>query len=266
MTQTIAPARHSRQFLRVFGWYACRLLRKRFASVRIADGTDEVIRSAADSDQPVIVAMNHPSWWDPIIGVTIKHLYMPQRFAISPIDMAMYKRFGFMKRLGLFGIDPDHPEASSAMLDYIHSCASTHPDIALFITPQGQFSDTRTPIIVRPGIASAALSLTNAAVLSLSAELPFWHDQRPELLLRAERCKRPELHTTTAWVRAIRDCMQHNADCLAEIAIARDAQRLKPLLTRKGSAVNPVFDLMQKARGRSADVTLRDHRNSEASP
>ncbi len=150
MTQAIAPARHSRQFLRVFGWYACRLLRKRFASVRIADDTDEVLRSVADSDQPVIVAMNHPSWWDPIIGVTIKHIFMRQRFAISPIDMAMYKRFGFMKRLGLFGIDPDHPETSSAMLDYIHSCASTHPDFALFITPKASSVIPEHPLSFAP--------------------------------------------------------------------------------------------------------------------
>ncbi|MFI4873597.1 MAG: lysophospholipid acyltransferase family protein [Phycisphaerales bacterium JB061] len=265
MTPAIAPARHSDRFLRVFGWYSCRLLRKRFASVRIADNTDALIRESAETDRPVVVAMNHPSWWDPIVGVAIKHLYMRGRFAISPIDMAMYERFGFMKRLGLFGIDLDHPDAGQAMLDYIRSCAQKNPELALFITPQGRFSDVRAPIVVRPGIASAAMSLSDPAVLSLSIEIAFWHDQRPELLLRAERCAQPEQQTTANWVRAVRDCMQRNTDRLTELSVARDADCLKPILVRKGSTINPAFDLAQRARGQSAAVTPRNQSRTEAS-
>jgi hypothetical protein len=266
MTPAIAPARHSALFLRFFGWYSCRLLRKRFASVRIADESDTLFREAAKSDRPVVIAMNHPSWWDPIVGVAIKHLYMRKRFVISPIEMTMYERFGFMKRLGLFGIDLDHTHATAAMLDYVNGCAEAHPNLAIFITPQGEFSDVRTPVVVRPGIAKVIQSLDDPIVLSLAIEPVFWHDQRPELLLRAGRCNKPVQQTTTGWVRAIRDSMQQNADLLAEQSVARDAEYFKQLFVRKGSTVNPAFDLAQRARGKSATVTPRNQRSSEASP
>ena len=266
MTQVIAPARHSERFLQFFGWYSCRLLRKRFASVRFADGSDAIIRNAADSDRPVVIAMNHPSWWDPIIGVTIKHLYMRKRSAISPVDMAMYKRFGFMKRLGLFGIDLDHPNATSAMLEYVRGCVDVNPDLALFITPQGEFCDVRTPVVVRPGIAAVAQSLRDPTVLSLAIEIAFWHDQRPELLLRAEHCDQPAHPTTTGWVRTIRETMHHNTDRLAKLSVARDSEAMTPVLARNGSSVNPAFDLWQRARGRSATVSPRNENNTEASP
>lgn len=266
MNQAIAPARHSDRFLRVFGWYSCHLLRKRFASVRIADETDAIMRETAESGRPVLIAMNHPSWWDPIIGVMIKHHFLRERFAISPIDLAMYKRFGFMKRLGLFGIDLDHPNAGSAMLEYVRTCAASHPDLAVLMTPQGEFRDVRAPIAIRPGIASVALALENAAMLSLSIELTFWHDQRPELLLRFERCEQPEHESTTGYVRVIRDCMRRNGERLSELSVARDVQNLRPLLTPKGPKVNPAFDLIQKVRGRSAEVTPRRERGTEAAP
>lgn len=257
MTTPIAPARTSPRFVRFFGGYACRMLRKRFASVHLEQESGQVLRDAAAHDGPLVVAFNHPSWWDPIVGVAIKHLYMPDRPAIAPIEMAMFERFGFMRRLGMFGIDTEHPDAARAMVQYVCECHEQDSRIALFLTPQGGFTDVRAPVVVRPGAGAVASTLDDVRVLALLSELVFWEDKRPELLLLARECPRPARPTTAGWTRTIRDGMQGGADRLAELAITRSAEPFVPILARIGSDVNPAYDFWQRLRGRRSQITPR---------
>lgn len=254
MTSPIAKATPSPRFLRFFGGYAQRLLRKHFAHVRLERQSDAALRSAAAHEGPLLIAMNHPSWWDPIVGVALRHAYFPGRPGLSPIEMPMFDRFRFMRKLGLFGIDPAHPEALRAMVSYIRAECNHEPRTAVFITPQGALTDPREPILVRPGIASLATALPSARVLCVLAELTFWHDKRPELMLLVRPCPAPETPTTAAWTRAVRAEMQSGADELARLAIARDEAAFVPMLAPKGSAVNPAYDLWQRLRGRSARI------------
>ncbi len=259
MTSPIAPARASPWFLRFFGGYTCRLLRKNFTAVRLEREGDAVLRSAADHDGPLILAFNHPSWWDPIVGVALRHRYLSDRPGLSPIEMAMFERFGFMRRLGMFGIDVDHPEAGRAMVEYVVSCQQRDPDLALFLTPQGEFADVRQPIVVRPGAGAVAAKLENVRVLAVLSEFVLWTDKRPEVLLLVRECARPEHPTTAGWTRSIRDGMQAGTDQLAALAIARDEAPFLSMLERRGSNVNPAYDLWQRLRGRTARVS--DHRH-----
>lgn len=255
MTHPIAPASPSHRFLRFFGGYSCRLLRKRFASVRIERTSQEVLCHAQWHDGPLIIAMNHPSWWDPIVGVAIRHSFFPDRPGLSPIEMPMFERFRFMRRLGMFGIDPEHPGALPEMVRYVRTECDQRPRTALFITPQGAFADVREPIVVRPGAGAIASALADARVVTIVAELSFWHDRRPELLLLARECEAPSRPSTASWTRQIRTTMQAGADDLARLVIARDEDAFAPMLGRAGADVNRAFDLWQRLRGRSASVS-----------
>lgn len=255
MNAPIAPARTSTRFVRLFGWYACRLLRKRFACVRLERASEPLLRSASSHEGPLIIAMNHPSWWDPIVGMSIKHRYLGDRPGVSPIDMAMFERFGFMRRLGMFGLDASHPGALPAMTRYVREQCERDPRTALFITPQGAFADVREKLVVRPGVGAIAAALQNVRVIAMGVEPVFWEDKRPELLLRVGECPSPESPTTASWTRAIRRAMQSNADGLAQLALARDESAFIPMLARAGSDVNPAYDLWQRMRGRSARIT-----------
>lgn len=257
MTTAIVPARASPRFVRFFGGYACRMLRKRFASVQLERQSEQALRGAAAHNGPLVVAFNHPSWWDPIIGVAIKHLYMPDRSAIAPIEMAMFHRFRFMRKLGMFGIDTEHPGASRALVQYMRECHEQDPRTALFMTPQGGFTDVRASIVVRPGAGAVASGLDNVRVLAILSELVFWEDKRPELLLLARACPQPARSTTAGWTRSIRESMQGGADRLAELAIERNAEPFVPILARSGSDVNPAYDLWQRLRGRRSNITSK---------
>jgi len=255
MTPAIAPASPSPGFLRFFGGYSCRLLRKRFSSVRLERTSVEVLQDAQLHGGPLIIAMNHPSWWDPIVGVALRHTYFPDRPALSPIEMSMFERFRFMRKLGMFGIDPGHPDALAEMVCYVRMECDKKPRSSIFITPQGTFADVREPIVVKPGIGALASELTDARVIAVLAELSFWHDKRPELLLLARQCVPPNRPSTASWTRQIRTTMQQGADELARLVIARDESAFEPMLDRSGSDVNSAFDLWQRLRGRSAKVT-----------
>lgn len=255
MRPAVVPASPSPRFLRFFGGYSCRLLRKRFSSVRSERTSVDTIRHAQAHEGPLIIAMNHPSWWDPIIGVAIRHTYFPDRHALSPIEMAMFERFRFMRKLGMFGIDPEHANALTEMVGYVRAECDKQPRTAVFITPQGTFADVREPIVVRPGIGALASNLADARVVTVLAELSFWHDKRPELLLLARACEAPTRHSTASWTRQIRATMQEGADELARFAIARDENAFVPMLKRRGADIHPVFDLWQRLRGRNARVT-----------
>lgn len=257
MTAPIAPASASPLFVRFFGGYACRMLRKRFASVQLERQSEAVLRAAAAHDGPLVIAFNHPSWWDPIIGVAIKHVYMPDRSAIAPIEMAMFDRFRFMRKLGMFGIDTEHPDAARAMVRYVRECHENEPRLGIFLTPQGGFADVRAPIVVRPGAGAVASAMDDVRVLAILVELVFWEDKRPELLMLARACSQPARPTTAGWTRSIRESMQGGADRLAELAIARSTEPFVPMLARTGSDVNPAYDLWQRLRGRRSHITPR---------
>lgn len=255
MTLPIAPASPSPKFLLLFGGYACRLLRKRFANVRIELTSTDVLQQAQTHNGPLIIAMNHPSWWDPIVGVAIRHIYFPDRPALSPIEMPMYERFGFMRRLGMFGISPEHPDALKEMVCYVHQQCEHAPRSAIFITPQGIFTDVREPIAVRPGAGAMASGLDSVRVVTILTELAFWHDRRPELLLLARDCPTPVCPSTASWTRQIRMSMQSGADELAQLVIARNEEAFTSMLPRGGADVNPAFDLWQRLRGRGSRIS-----------
>lgn len=255
MKSALAPASPSPRFLRFFGGYSCRLLRKRFANVRLERTSEEVLHQAQAHHGPLIIAMNHPSWWDPIVGVAIRHTYFSDRPALSPIEMPMFERFRFMRKLGMFGIDPEHPDALTEMVRYVRTECDKQSLTAVFVTPQGTFADVREPIVVRPGIGALASNLPDARVIAILTELSFWHDKRPELLLQARECESPARPSTASWTRHIRETMQNGAEELASLVIARDEDAFVPMLDRSGSDINPAFDLWQRLRGRSARVS-----------
>ncbi len=255
MTTTLSPASFSPRFTKFFGGYSCRLMRKKFASVRIEKAGFGVLQEAVQHEGPLVIAMNHPSWWDPIVGVVIRHTYFPDRPSLSPIEMKMYDRFKFMRKLGLFGIDPDHRNALREMVAYVRAQCDEHRRTAFFITPQGAFTDVRKPIVVRPGVGAIASTLDNARVLVLLSEFSFWHDKRPEAHILIRECEAPMRLSTASWTRAIRSAMQTGADDLADLVIAREETAFSTMLDRSGAQVNPLFDLWQRLRGRRADVT-----------
>jgi hypothetical protein len=224
--------------------------------VRIAKSTSAHLRALEAHTAPAIVVLNHASWWDPLVALMLAQQYCPSRTGCAPMDREMLEKFGFFRKLGIFGVDPDDPRTLPAMRDYVlqHFAQSTKP--TLWITPQGKFTDVRAAIALRPGVASIAARAVDVSVVCVAAEYAMWTEKKPELLLRANPVPRPQRSSTVAWHGAMTAAMQENADELAKLVIARAPHAFDTILS-SSHGVNPIVNLWARVRGKDAKVVDR---------
>ncbi|MBL9120238.1 MAG: lysophospholipid acyltransferase family protein [Phycisphaerae bacterium] len=262
----LVAATPNRRVRAAFAWYAERLLRRRFAAVRAARGSRDLLSSWNEADGPALLLMSHSAWWDPIIGSLLWRRYLQDREPYAPMDLTELARFRFMRKLGMFGIAPDEPASREAMVGYLQEIARHTQQqgkrLVVLMTPEGRFNDPRSPRVVRPGAAALASRLGIRSVMAVAIEYAFWNEQRPEVFLRAEVVPAPDALTTTGWLRTMQRTMESNRNALAERVIARDGQAFEDLLAPRGS-VHPVYDLWLRLRGRSASIDTT-HRGMEA--
>ncbi|MHC5004857.1 MAG: lysophospholipid acyltransferase family protein [Planctomycetota bacterium] len=252
----LIPEDPSPRFIAFFGWYARRLVRRRFNALRIDRPGADALRALDELEGPMIVLLNHASWWDPLTVLVISRSLLPGRTGCAPMDREQLQRFRFMRRLGVFGIDPDDPASLAVMRDHVlrHFRSGQRPTLAL--TPQGRFADVREPVELRPGAAAIAAAADSCEVVSLALEYVFWQDARPEVLVRVQRC-RPERTSTTGWQRAMQRAMRENAAALAVMAMERDAAAFVTLEGKRSGRINPIYDLLLKVRGRSGPIAAQ---------
>lgn len=262
---SVLPGHFDPRFARVFAWWVQRMLRHDFYAVRLATEHAGLLRDLASHPGPVLGVSNHSSWWDPLVFVLLQRRFMWGRGTIGPVEAAQWRRFGFMRKLGLFGIDPADPRAAPALVDHVMAELRRAPRTNFWITPQGQFVDPRDPIRIRPGVSMVAAAAQQAGLdpraVSIAIEYVFWVDRRPELLIRLAPVPAPPepapRSSTSAWHRSFVRAMRANQDALADLARARDPAPFTILLGGSGGRVNPAYDLWQRLRGRSGAIEAR---------
>ena len=166
-------------FVRGFRRYVHRFVRKHFHAVRLSNASAAI----PDDDAPLLVALNHPGWWDPMIAVVLTDLF-PRHAHYAAIDAAMLKRYWAFSKLGFFGVDRTSLRGGAQFL-------RTGLDIlgedrrAVWVTAQGEFADVRTrPLNLKGGVGHLAARLTRGWVLPVAVEYTFWTESKPEALVR----------------------------------------------------------------------------------
>jgi 1-acyl-sn-glycerol-3-phosphate acyltransferase len=95
----VALPRRSAVFYRWFTWWVRGYLARHFHAVRLARGTWPTV----DPDVPLVVVLNHPSWWDPLVGSVLAGRF-PERVHYAPIDAAALARYSLFTRLGFTSV------------------------------------------------------------------------------------------------------------------------------------------------------------------
>lgn len=234
------------------------MLRADFAAVRLRPGARAVLEELASHPGPATVLLTHGSWWDPLVGILLADTFMPARPGCAPIDAAMLRKFGFFRKLGLFGIDPDHPDAAKVMRAHVLELFASQDRPTLWITAQGRFVDPRGELELRPGAASVCAAAKDARAACVAIEYPFLLERRPEVVVHASMVQTPARSSTAHWHRAMTRAMETARHELASDVTARDVSAHETLLSRSIS-VNPIYDLWRSLRGGDAKVT-QDHR------
>lgn len=246
-TPTTRPSpvpRISPWLLRWFRWYAARYLKRHFHAVRLSrKGWPD-----APHHVPLVVYLNHAAWWDPLVALLLAGRLFPRRAAYAPIEANALGRYGFMKRLGFFGIDPETRSGGLRFLR-VSRAILARADTALWITPEGRFADPRErPARFRPGLAHLARSLRSGVLLPLALEYPFWEERTPEALARFGEpisVEEGRDRSVADWNALLEAQLRTTQDALAQQAVRRDSRDFEVLL-RGRAGVGGVYDLWRR--------------------
>jgi len=245
-TESIPCPRRSAWLFALFRKYTRRYLRRHFHAVRVS-------RQGPVPDPPpgpLVVVVNHPSWWDPLVGLVLTEYMNSRRVHYGPIDVNGLAQYRFLERLGFFGVEVGTTRGSLAFLRQSLAILS-RPESVLWITAQGEFVDPRErPVRLKEGIGHLAYRLSAATIVPMALEYPFWNDRCPEVLVRfgppitvtAKRSDTPQV-----WTVRIEQALQETQDRLAEEARRRDPAAFLTVVV--GTAgVGGVYDFWRRFR------------------
>ncbi len=256
--------RRSPLFFRVFRKYARRFIRKNFHAFRI-DGQGAMPDSAS---RPLIVVMNHASWWDPLVALVLSESTPPMRTHFAPMDAKGLEQYRTLEFLGIFGVELGTTRGSLA---FLRQCMAVlaRPESVLWITPQGRFVDVRErPTRFKEGLGRLLHRVSQVDVVPLAIEYPFWNDRRPEVLVRFGPLIPVEDGASRSpkdWTRSIEQALEETQDRLAEASRARDPAAFITLIG--GTAgVGGLYDLGRRFMSTVRGETFRsEHQISNLS-
>ena len=229
--------------VRFFTAVMARRMRRAFAAVRLS------LASAALSGEhlggrPVVLYANHPSWWDPAFIAVLAARLLPGRRLFAPIETEALRRYAFLRRCGLFAIEPDSRRGGARLLR-VGTRLLDRPDTLLCITPQGTFADPRQPLALRRGLAVLLARAPDTVAMPLALEYPFWNESQPEALARigpAVTLAGGLRADADAWHRALTEALERTCAGLADEAMQRDPARFATLFDGH-VGVGGVYDL-----------------------
>ena len=245
--------------------YAFRYVRKHFHAVRLARGSAAV----PTDDLPLIVVLNHPSWWDPMICTVLSPRFEP-REQFAAIDATMIDKYAFFRWLGFIGVDTTSLRGAAAFLRNTMAVLSA-PRRSFWITAQGRFTDVRArPLDLRSGVGHLAAKLGRGYVIPVAIEYTFWTESTPEALVRIGEpvniADEPG-QSGREWAARIEVALTATLDALNADTMSRDPARFETLIGGK-AGVGGVYDLFRRAkaavRGQKFDPSHGDNPGAPA--
>ncbi|SEC09116.1 lysophospholipid acyltransferase family protein [Terriglobus roseus] len=222
-----------------FSRIARRRLRGSFRAVRMLHA-ERLVQAGAG---PLIVYLNHPSWWDPLLCLTLARKLLPHRTHYAPISAASLVRYPMFGRLGMFPVDQGSARGAAQFLRSSQSVLASGG--VLWITAQGRFSDVRLrPATLKAGLGALLHRLQDASpvtVLPLALEYTFWNGVKPEALSAAgtpiDVRSTAVPNTARQWTQLLEEELQTAQDELAAAAMLRDPSIFETLLDSNGASL-----------------------------
>jgi len=262
-----APLRPSRTLLRFFDTYLHFFVKRRFHGLRLANA------ERWPQQRPLIVCLNHPSWWDPLIAILLSRFLEREADHYAPMDELAFTRYGVLRKAGLFPVEQGTPRGG---VQFLRTAAHVlaDPNAVLWLTPQGGFTDARTrPVVLRSGL-DALLRRTipdQVTVLPIALEYTFWDERLPEVLamlgtpLHFQGGKSATLSQESAGQR-VAAALAQTQDDLAALSARRDSTHFLSLL-EGSSGISGIYGAWQRlyalGRGRRFNP---DHTSIGARP
>lgn len=204
-----------------------RLLARSFHAVRLSRSQRPDFTAARE--RPLVVYLNHSSWWDPLVCLHLASQLLPGRRHYAPIEQAAFRRHPLFARLGFFAVDPASARGARRFLA-LATRILEQPGATLWVTAGGALADPRQrPVKLQPGLGHLAVRLRHGTLLPLALEYPFWTEPLPEALA----CFGEELAVEDAgmrahgWAEVLAAHLEAAQDVLAVEAAAREGARFE---------------------------------------
>ena len=216
-------------------------------------------RPDAAAGAPLVVFANHPSWWDGMAFMVLSGRVLTSHRMFVPMEAEALRRYRFMGRLGVFGVDAATPRGALGFLR-VAGQVLRDPAHALWMNAPGQFQDARErPVRIAPGLVRLAELAPHASFVPLALEYPFWSERKAEMLAAfGTPIPGAALAALARPDRAERlcDALTATMDRLAADALARDPGRFDTVLQGR-EGMGGIYDLWRRAvaalRGRRFD-------------
>lgn len=254
-----ALPRRSPRFFRGFRKIANSHIRKHFHAMRI----DRAGPPPDPTARALIVVLNHASWWDPLVALSLTEAFPGNRVHYAPIDARGLKQYRILEWVGFFGVETGTTRGSLAFLRRAEAILA-QPESVFWITAQGRFTDVRErPTRFKEGLGHMLHRAPEVTLVPLAIEYPFWNDRLPEVLARFGppiAIDRGAARSPIEWTRMAEDALQETQDRLAETARARDPAAFEAWI--KGAAgVGGFYDLGRRMMARIRGETFSaEHR------
>lgn len=242
-----APLLPSRALLRFFDVYLHFFMRRHFHALRLAGGEHWPGSARQAGETPLLVCLNHPSWWDPLSAILLSRWLEPSANHYAPMDAVACGRYGILKRLGLFPVEQGTRRGAVQFLR-AGSAVLRAPHSVLWVTPQGNFTDVRTrPVVFRAGLQALLRQVPQVTVLPLALEYTFWDERLPEALALLGEPVYCSSRNGAEAGEAVATALSRTQDLLAGLAARRDATLFTSVL--EGAAgTGGIYEVWQRVR------------------
>ena len=175
-------ARHRPWAEALFSIYLTGLLRRHFHALRLLGEPP-----SPPPGLPLLIVPNHGSWWDGLFLHLLNRRLLGRRLHLMILERHL-TRFGFLRRVGAFGIRPGSGGEVAASLAY-SAAVLRDPANALCLFPQGAIRHpSARPLGFQRGLEHIlARHGAPVAILPLAMRCEFYENQRPEALFLFDR-------------------------------------------------------------------------------
>lgn len=220
-------------------------LTRHFHAVRLS----RCCRPVVAPELPLIVVLNHPAWWDPLVALILSGRF-PAQHHYAPMEARALARYVLFNRLGFYAVEQGTTRGAEGFL-LTTAAILAEPRTAVWITAQGRFTDPRVrPPGVLPGVGHVARRLRDGLILPLALEYPFWGERLPEALAYFGKPLRIRDHaglSAKQWTARIDDRLATTQDALAVEALARDPAAFETLVNGN-AGVGGLYDQWRRLR------------------
>ena len=220
--------------LRLFERYVRFYLKRHFHGLHLLRASSSGITADITAPHPVMICLNHPSWWDPLLAVHLSQRFFGERTQYAPIAAKGLEKYRFFEKLGFFGIDAEWRSGAQRFLE-IGRAVLARPDGVLWVTAQGNFTDVRErPVTLSAGLGHLAHDARMPFVLlPIAIEYSFWEERTPEAFVclgETELIGDGGSKTAREWTAHFAARLEATQDLLARQVQKRNAAAFEPLL------------------------------------